>query len=59
VAGYYGDAEATRKAIDANGWLASGDLGSMDGEGYLRITGRLKDMIIREGENTTRPRSRR
>jgi fatty-acyl-CoA synthase len=49
--GYYGDPEATQKAIDRNGWLASGDLGSMDAEGYLRITGRLKDMIIRGGEN--------
>ncbi|MDP1644053.1 MAG: AMP-binding protein [Thiobacillus sp.] len=49
--GYYGDADATRKAIDEAGWLHSGDLGSMDGDGYVRITGRLKDMIIRGGEN--------
>jgi fatty-acyl-CoA synthase len=49
--GYYADAEATRKAIDEAGWLHSGDLGSMDGDGYVRITGRLKDMIIRGGEN--------
>jgi fatty-acyl-CoA synthase len=49
--GYYGDAEATQQAIDEHGWLHSGDLGSMDEEGYLRITGRLKDMIIRGGEN--------
>ncbi len=49
--GYYGDEAATRKAIDAAGWLHSGDLGSMDAEGYVRITGRLKDMIIRGGEN--------
>ena len=49
--GYYGDAEATRKAIDAQGWLHSGDLGTMDSDGYLRITGRLKEMIIRGGEN--------
>jgi fatty-acyl-CoA synthase len=48
--GYYGDAEATRKAIDAQGWLHSGDLGTMDADGYVRITGRLKDMIIRGGE---------
>jgi fatty-acyl-CoA synthase len=48
--GYYGDMEATRKAIDEAGWLRSGDLGSMDGDGYVRITGRLKDMIIRGGE---------
>jgi fatty-acyl-CoA synthase len=49
--GYYRDIEATRKTIDPNGWLHSGDLGSMDGDGYVRITGRLKDMIIRGGEN--------
>ena len=48
--GYYNDPEATRKAIDAQGWLHSGDLGSMDADGYVRITGRLKDMIIRGGE---------
>ncbi len=49
--GYYGDLEATRKAIDDNGWLHSGDLGSMDADGYVQITGRLKEMIIRGGEN--------
>jgi fatty-acyl-CoA synthase len=48
--GYYGDEAATRKAIDAAGWLHSGDLGTMDEDGYARITGRLKDMIIRGGE---------
>ena len=49
--GYYGDAEATAKTVDAQGWLHSGDLGSMDADGYLQITGRLKEMIIRGGEN--------
>ena len=49
--GYYGDPEATAKAVDARGWLHSGDLGSMDAEGYVRITGRLREMIIRGGEN--------
>jgi fatty-acyl-CoA synthase len=49
--GYFGDEQATRKAVDENGWLHSGDLGSMDAEGYLTITGRLKEMIIRGGEN--------
>jgi fatty-acyl-CoA synthase len=49
--GYYGQEQATREAIDEAGWLHSGDLGVMDGDGYLRITGRLRDMIIRGGEN--------
>jgi fatty-acyl-CoA synthase len=49
--GYYGDAEATRKTVDASRWLHSGDLGTMDADGYVRITGRLKEMIIRGGEN--------
>ena len=49
--GYYGDTEATRNAIDEDGWLHSGDLGCMDAEGYVKITGRLKEMIIRGGEN--------
>lgn len=48
--GYYGDEGATHKAIDSAGWLHSGDLGTMDEAGYVRITGRLKDMIIRGGE---------
>ena len=51
MAGYYKMEEATAKTIDAGGWLHSGDLGVMDEEGYLSITGRLKDMIIRGGEN--------
>ena len=49
--GYYGDPEATGKTVDAASWLHSGDLGTMDADGYLRITGRLKEMIIRGGEN--------
>jgi fatty-acyl-CoA synthase len=49
--GYYANEEATNKTIDKAGWLHSGDLGTMDSEGYVRITGRLKDMIIRGGEN--------
>lgn len=49
--GYYGDVEKTADAIDDAGWLFSGDLGVMDENGYLQITGRRKDMIIRGGEN--------
>jgi fatty-acyl-CoA synthase len=49
--GYYGDVESTGKAVDQQGWLHSGDLGTMDADGYVRITGRLQEMIIRGGEN--------
>lgn len=49
--GYYKMPEATAAAIDKEGWLHSGDLGIKDEEGYVKITGRLKDMIIRGGEN--------
>ncbi len=49
--GYYNNPEATREAIDAEGWLHTGDIAVMDSEGYLDITGRIKDMVIRGGEN--------
>ncbi|MFC8687508.1 AMP-binding protein [Brevibacillus porteri] len=49
--GYYNMPEETVKAIDQEGWLHTGDLATVDEEGYYRITGRLKDMIIRGGEN--------
>lgn len=49
--GYYKMPEATAQIIDADGWLHSGDMGTVDEDGYYRITGRIKDMIIRGGEN--------
>ncbi len=49
--GYYNMPEATAAVIDADGWLHSGDVGTVDEHGYYRITGRIKDMIIRGGEN--------
>ena len=49
--GYYKMPEATRATVDAEGWLHSGDLACRDERGNYRITGRLKDMIIRGGEN--------
>ena len=49
--GYYKNPQATAEVIDENGWLHSGDLGIKDERGYYRITGRIKDMIIRGGEN--------
>ncbi|UNC91020.1 AMP-binding protein [Candidatus Contubernalis alkaliaceticus] len=49
--GYYNMPEATAEAIDGNGWLHTGDLATCDENGYYRITGRIKDMIIRGGEN--------
>jgi fatty-acyl-CoA synthase len=49
--GYFDNPAATAEAIDAEGWLHTGDLGSMDERGYCRIEGRIKEMIIRGGEN--------
>ena len=49
--GYNDDPEATAKTIDADGWLHTGDLGTMDSRGFVKITGRVKEMIIRGGEN--------
>ncbi|HEX6021454.1 MAG TPA: AMP-binding protein [Solirubrobacter sp.] len=51
MTGYFDDPEATAAAIDADGWLHTGDLATMDERGYCRIVGRLKEMIIRGGEN--------
>jgi len=51
MTGYYRQPDATKAAIRPDGWLRTGDIGAMDARGYLRITGRLKDMIIRGGMN--------
>jgi fatty-acyl-CoA synthase len=49
--GYWGNAQATSEAIDGGGWMHTGDLATADEEGYVNIVGRIKDMIIRGGEN--------
>jgi fatty-acyl-CoA synthase len=49
--GYWDNPDATREAIDGAGWMHSGDLAVMDEEGYVNIVGRIKDMVIRGGEN--------
>jgi len=49
--GYWGNEQATREAIDAGGWMHTGDLATADEDGYVNIVGRIKDMIIRGGEN--------
>lgn len=49
--GYWDDPERTREAIDADGFMHTGDLATMDAEGYVNIVGRIKDMVIRGGEN--------
>jgi len=49
--GYWGDPERTAEALDADGWMHTGDLATIDADGYGRIVGRVKDMLIRGGEN--------
>jgi fatty-acyl-CoA synthase len=49
--GYWNEPERTAEAIDRNGWMHTGDLAAMDDDGYVKIVGRIKDMIIRGGEN--------
>ncbi|HEY8569056.1 AMP-binding protein [Microbulbifer sp.] len=49
--GYWDNEAATRDAIDSDGWMHTGDLATMDSEGYIQIVGRIKDMVIRGGEN--------
>ena len=51
MVGYWNDPDRTAEAIDSDAWMHTGDLATMDGEGYVNIVGRIKDMIIRGGEN--------
>jgi fatty-acyl-CoA synthase/long-chain acyl-CoA synthetase len=48
---YVGQPDATAKALSSDGWLRTSDLGMLDARGYLRVTGRISDMVIRGGEN--------
>ena len=56
--GYWNDAERTGEAIDAGGWMHTGNLAAIDARGYCRIVGRVKGMVIRGGENIY-PREKR
>ena len=56
--GYWDDLEATRTAIDSARWMHTGDLATIDDDGYVNIVGRIKDVIIRGGENVYPPRSK-
>jgi fatty-acyl-CoA synthase len=49
--GYWGDEQRTRESIDDGGWMHTGDLATIDSDGYCQIVGRVKDMVIRGGEN--------
>jgi fatty-acyl-CoA synthase len=49
--GYWDDPDKTAQAIDAAGWMHTGDLATIDADGYCNITGRIKDLVIRAGEN--------
>lgn len=51
MAGYWGEEEKTREVIDASGWMHTGDIAEMDAEGFVKIKGRIKDVVIRGGEN--------
>jgi long-chain acyl-CoA synthetase len=49
--GYYKDPENTRKTLEPDGWMHTGDLGYMDADGFVFVTGRIKELIIKGGEN--------
>ena len=51
MAGYWNRPDATAEVVDSSGWMHTGDIGAMDDDGYIAVTGRFKDMIIRGGEN--------
>ncbi len=51
MGGYWNDPEETAEVIDADGWMHTGDLAAMDADGYVQITGRIKDIVVRGGEN--------
>ncbi|WP_264990883.1 AMP-binding enzyme, partial [Mycobacterium kiyosense] len=51
MSGYWNEPDKTAEVIDAQGWMHTGDLASMDADGYVRITGRIKDIVVRGGEN--------
>ncbi len=57
MTGYFGDAEATRAAIDEEGWLHTGDIGRIDGEGFLTILDRKKDVIVTAGGSNVSPQN--
>ena len=54
--GYWNNVTATKEMIDEDGWLHTGDLGALDDEGFLSITGRKKDLIVTSAGRTSRPR---